>query len=175
MYVVFPDSGVFRLQKIHKATAVGIGSFEICVWYQQLAKIAHAGAFYSPGDWTQVWEPTLPDLIVGGRVDYDRFVGGTGVQEFDIDDGVFPTFYRSIPVGDEMYLVAYFRLFAHNDTPTYQVVVGRRKEQVSEAVLRDLDPDSLEAGAVDPERVAAALRELDRMRAEQIDSDPPNE
>lgn len=124
MFVALPDKGVFGIVTEHGARAMRLGSFEIGCFYQLLAKIAHAAAFLDPKDWTSVWKPLLPELIVGGRKDYDRFVGGSGIDEFETAESSFPLFFRSVDVGETRYLVASFRLFGQNRTPTYQVAIG---------------------------------------------------
>lgn len=161
MFVAFADSDVLELPRKHNAVAMGIGSFDIGSFYLLLAKVAHAGAYYYPGNWSRLWEPLLPDLILGKTEDYDRLIGGTGNPEFAPSDGSFPMFYRTVEVGNEMYLVAFFRLFGQNDTPTYQVVVGQRRPQVTTAVLRQIHPDGLSALAVDQDKVGALLNNLD--------------
>ena len=102
---------MFRLKDRYEAEQVGLGTFEIGSFYLLLAKIAHAGAYHCPGEWTLFWEPLLPELIVGERQDYDHFIGGSGDPEFDQGDGLFPIFYRTVALHDSMYLVAFFRLF----------------------------------------------------------------
>lgn len=124
MYLALPDKDVLGIATEHGATAMHLGSFEIGCFYQLLAKIAHAAAFLDP-DWTSVWEPLLPDIIVGGCEDYDRFVGGSETGEFKGGESSFPLIFRSVDVEKTRYLVAVFRLYGQNQTPIYQVVVGR--------------------------------------------------
>lgn len=126
MWLGLPDADVLNLPTEHGAAAMRLGSFEIGSFYLLLAKVAHAGAFLDP-EWTTVWEPLLPDLIVGDDEDYDRLIGGSGTDEFADDDASFPFFFRSVDVENERYLVAFFRFFGQNKTPIYQVVVGRRR------------------------------------------------
>ena len=161
-FIALPDSEVFRLKDTYDAEAIGLGTFEIGSFYLLLAKIAHAGAYLYPGDWTLFWEPLLPELIVGERQDYDHFIGGSGDdRDFDEGDGSFPGFYRTVAVDDSMYLVAFSRMFAQNNTPTYQVVVGRRRERVTVPLedLRKLDPEGLSWLAVNPEKLAAFIED----------------
>ena len=150
---------MFELPNKHNAAAMQIVTFEIGGFYLLLAKVAHAGAFSYPGNWTRLWEPLLPDLILGEKEDYDRLIGGTGTPEFNSSDGTFPVFYRTVAIDDEMYLVAFFRLFGQNDTPTYQVVVAQRRQCVTADVLRQIHPDGLSALAVDQEQVNVLLND----------------
>ncbi len=153
MFIALPDESVFALAHEHDAVAFKVGTFEIGSFYSLLAKVCHAGAFHYPGDWTLCWEPLLPDLIVGDAEDYDHLIGGTAVDEFEGDDMGYPMFYRTVAVDDDLYLVAYLKLFAWNHTPTYQVVVGKRYEKVVVDVTETptIDPASLESLALDPE------------------------
>lgn len=159
-FFAFPDSDVLELPEKHNAVAMHIGSFEIGSFYLLLAKVAHAGAFIYPGNWLRLWKPLLPQLILRRREDYDHLIGGTGDPEFDVSDGTFPTFYRTVAVEDEMYLVAFFNLFGQNDTPVYQVVVGQRHRRVTADALRQIHPDGLSALAVDEEKVKKLLNDL---------------
>jgi hypothetical protein len=66
-----------------------------------------------------------------------------------------------VAVDDETYLVGFFRLFGQNDTPSYQVVVGRRRDRVTADDLRHIHPDGLSALAVNQEKVRALLDGLE--------------
>lgn len=123
MFFALPDHDALSIASEHGAAAMHLGSFEIGCFYKLLAKIAHAGAFLDP-QWTKIWQPLLPDLILERANNFDTLIGGTDVSEFDDDDGGFPAFYRSVDVKEKRYLVAYFKLFGPNRTPTYQVVTG---------------------------------------------------
>jgi len=103
-----------------------LGSFEILSFCRLLAKIAHSAAFLDL-DWTDPWEPLLPDLILGRTENYDDLVGGTDQVDSAPEEMGFPVFFESVDVGEERYLVAELRLFAGQGTPTYRVVVGRRR------------------------------------------------
>ena len=122
--------------------------------------------FSTPETGPSSGNPSYRALIVGDAKDYDRLIGGTSVDEFQDDEMGNPTFYRTVAVDDELYLVAYLRLFARNHTPTYQVAVGKRREKVSldVAEMTTVDPASLESLALDPEQ----LRQLNERIQEEL-------
>ena len=176
MFYALPDTDTLQqLKDEHDADAIGLGSFEIGSFYLLLAKIAHAGAFYHPGNWTLSWEPLLPDLIVGEREDYESFVGGTGITEFEADDGTFPVFYRTVAVESALYLVAFFRLYGQNDSPTYQVVVGRRRTKLIlsslEEVRQMILPGSLSELALLPADLESVQAYLNNQKERAIGGD----
>lgn len=127
MFVALPDTSVLSIPLQRGAVAMNLGSFKIECFYRLLAKIAHAAAYLDP-NWTSCWEPLLRDFILGHRQDYDCCVGGSETDEFKDDESSFPLFFRAFDKENERYLVAYFRLFGPNETPTYQVVVGRLRK-----------------------------------------------
>lgn len=126
MWLALPDSDVLSLPQRHNASAIKLGSFEILSFCRLLAKISHGAAFLDL-DWTDSWQPLLPDLILGRTDRYDILVGGTDRVENAPEEMGFPVFFESVDIGDERYLVAELRLFAWQGTPTYRVVVGRKK------------------------------------------------
>lgn len=124
MFLAVPDMAALKFASEHGAAAMHLGPFEIGCFYKLFAKIAHAGAFFFDPQWTSTWRPLLPELILERADDYDKFVGGTDVDEFEDDDASFPLIYRNVDVAETRYLVAFFKLFGPNRTPIYQVVTG---------------------------------------------------
>lgn len=126
MWLALPDSDVLNLAKDHNASAMQLGSFEILNFCRLLAKIAHAAAFQD-GNWPNLFEPLLPDLILGKTKEYDALVGGIDRTDNEPEDAGFPLFFESVDVDNQRYLVAQLRLFANQGSPIYRVVVGRRR------------------------------------------------
>ena len=126
MWFGLPDADVLGLPQRHDASSIMLGSFEILSFCRLIAKIAHAAAFLDL-NWTDPWEPLLPDLVLGNTKEYDILVGGTDRVYNSPEEMGFPVLFESVDVGAERYLVAELRLFAWNGTPTYRVVVGRRR------------------------------------------------
>jgi len=128
MYFALPNADVLSLPQRHNASAMKLGSFEILSFCQLLAKFAHGAAFRDTLDWTDTWEPLLPDLILGRTDEYDVLVGGTDSVDNDREEMGHWVLFESVYVGEELYLVAELRLFANQKgTPIYRVVVGRRR------------------------------------------------
>ena len=128
MWLALPDNEVFNLAKEHNSSSFKLGSFEILNYCRLLAKIAHAAAFLDP-NWKNVFEPLLPDLILGKTKVYDDIVGGIDQVKNEPEDANFPIFFESVDVNDQRYLVAQFRLFANQGSPNYRVVVARMKKK----------------------------------------------
>lgn len=125
MWFALPDEEVFKIPGRYGASGMKLGSFEILNFCRLLAKIAHAAAFQD-GKWPDLFEPLLPDLIIGKTKEFDTLVGGIDRKENEPEDASFPLFFESVDNGDHRYLVAQLRLFANQGSPIYRVVVGRR-------------------------------------------------
>lgn len=126
MWLALPDSEVLSLPQRHGASAMRLGIFEFLSFCRLLAKISHGAAFLDLA-WTNLWQPLLPDLILGRTDKYDILVGGTDCVQNSPEDLGCPVFFESVDIGEERYLVAELRLFANQGSPTYRVVVGRKK------------------------------------------------
>jgi len=126
MWLALPDYGFLSLPQRHNAWAIRLGAFEILSFCRLLAKISHGAAFLDR-DWTNSWQPLLPDLILGRTDKYDILVGGTDRVENAPEKKDFPVLFESVDIGTQRYLVAELRLFAWLGTPVYRVVVGRKR------------------------------------------------
>jgi hypothetical protein len=125
MWLAIPDRDTLNLVERHGAASMKLGTFEFLSFCRLLAKISHAAAYAHRG-FRDLFEPLLPDFILGKSEDYRDFVGGNSQRFNEPEEMAFPMFFESVDIGDLRYLVAQLRLFAYQATPVYRVVVGRR-------------------------------------------------
>ncbi|WP_407120120.1 hypothetical protein [Bradyrhizobium sp. STM 3561] len=115
-----PDKHGFRL-----------GSVRMLDFARMLAKIAHSYAIGKCGE--NAFEPMLPDLILGRDEHAPYLIGGdprgTPPAQPRVLHDIYP---MSAAIGDDgiTYLGFVIRLFAFWETPTYFVIVGRKKWRV---------------------------------------------
>ena len=95
------------------------------LFLQMLAKIAHSYTSAVLPD--ETYTPTLPPLIVGGRVEEcPYFVGGSDIPAESFSDGRSLHEIKLLPRRDGLVVVG-IQLFAMRSAPVYEVVSGQSK------------------------------------------------